>query len=186
MIRVYAATSMHTRRAPLASAAAVALWFLLSGPATSHAQDAMSGTWRYAGSEAERAQREEAVRAATEPMSFLIRGTARDRLMEATAPRPRIHVAVAGDRVELRADGSPRVVLTVGGPEVTVEGERGRGRMRATRRSGLLTVTAQGERGTRTATYQISEDGGWLYVDVHLRGDRLPEPLVYRLTYRRE
>lgn len=75
--------------------------------------------------------------------------------------------------------------LTVGGPAIQMEGERGTARVRATRRNGHLVVTARGESGSMTTSYRLSEDGLRLVLSVQLSAERLSTPLRYRVTYRR-
>jgi hypothetical protein len=156
---------------------------LVGAPVTS-AQDSLSGTWRLATSEAETAERRASIEAATDELSFFIRSRARSRINERTAPPASLSIRVTGDRVELTGNGRT-IVVTVGGPAVAVEGEDGRGEVRASRHRGHLRISMAGEGGSQTRTYLLSDDGQRLVVHVRMTPERLSTPIVFRATYRR-
>ncbi|MEM9074812.1 MAG: hypothetical protein AAGE52_40320 [Myxococcota bacterium] len=147
------------------------------------AQDPVNGTWELASPSAESTARETAIEGATEEMSRFMRGRARSHLRQRTEPAPRLRVRRDGDQLELR--GRRSLTLRIGGPAVEVEGEGGQGEVQATRRNGDLVVTLRGGNGVWVTTYRPSEDGRFLHLDVVITGERLAEPIRYRVTYRR-
>ncbi len=168
----------------LVSALLLAIAAATFASAQAQAQDGLSGTWRHAGSGSEAAQREAAIEASTEDLNFMIRSRARGALAERTTPAHEFRIAVVGDLVQLTRD-SRTLSVTVGGPAQSVSGDQGEGRIRATRREGDLVLTMQGESGTLTTVYRLSEDGQRLTLSVQMSGERLSTPIRYRVTYRR-
>jgi hypothetical protein len=148
------------------------------------AQDGLSGSWKLASSDAEASQRRAAIETATQDLPSFMRSRGRERLDERTTPPPQVRISVAADRVELTGAG-PTLSLTVGGPAVPVESEGRRGRAQATRRNGNLVITMEGDNGSRTTLYQLSEDGQRLVLDVDFTAKALSTPVRYRVTYKR-
>jgi hypothetical protein len=167
--------------------AVVLLALALLATSTAHAQTTrtLTGSWRYASSAAEVAQRQRAIEESTEAVPSFMRSRARERLAERTRPPSLLRLAVERDRIELSASGRT-LSLMVGGPAVAVAGDGGRGQAQASRGPrGELVIAMWGEGGRRTTTYWLSEDGQELVLDVHIAPERLPSPIRYRLTYRR-
>lgn len=164
---------------------ALATALLAFVPHGAAAQDAtLSGTWRHRGGEAERERRHRAIDGATENMGLIMRGTARDRLRSATAPRPELTIQDQGNRVTITTGGRT-TALPTDGSVTRPSGDSQGATIRAQRRDGRLVVTAQRDGGTRTTRYHLSEDGQQLTLFVRVVNERLSAPLRFRLTYRR-
>jgi hypothetical protein len=154
-------------------------------PRQSAAQEpTISGTWRHLDVRAEQESRYQSIDRATESIGGLMRGGARSRLRDATAPEAEITIQDEGERVAL-ATGGRRVVVSTDGSSTRVSGESGGGTMRATRRDGHLMVTVCSDDATRTTVYRLSPDGARLTLEVSLTSGRLSEPVRYRVTYTR-
>ena len=154
------------------------------GASVARAAEGLAGSWKLASSNAEASQRRAAIETSTQDLPSFMQSRARERLDERTTPAKDVRIVVAGDQVELTGRGQT-LFLNVGGPAVPVESEGRRGNARATRRSGNLVITMEGDNGVRTTTYRLSEDGQRLVLDVHFTAQRLATPVRYRATYKR-
>lgn len=167
----------------------VALAFILIGSMPSPhgvaAQEPMlSGTWRHLDLSAEQESRYSAIDRATESIGAFMRGGARSRLRDATAPDAQLTIEDEGERVTL-VTGDRRVVAATDGSSIPVSGESGRGTLQVTRTEGRLVVTLRTDDATRTTVYRLSPDGTRLTLEVSLTSGRLSEPVRYRVTYAR-
>ena len=148
------------------------------------AQEGLAGTWKLAVSSAETSQRRAAVETATQELPSFMQARGREKLEERTTPPPQIRIAITGDRVELTQSGRT-LSVTVGGAAVPIEFEGRRGSAQASRRDGHLVITMQGDKGIRTTTYLLSEDGQRMVLDVQFAPKALSTPVRYRVTYKR-
>jgi hypothetical protein len=144
------------------------------------ASSPLNGRWRAAETEAEKAQRLQAIDRATERMGPLLRGKARGRLAERTSPRPSLTIEIEGSKLAI-ASGDRRLELELGGPPLEVAESEGRAQVSAKMEGDQLVVETRGDNGGRTTTYRA--DGGRLSMEVTMTGDRLAGPVVYATTY---
>ncbi|MEM6959379.1 MAG: hypothetical protein AAF411_29655 [Myxococcota bacterium] len=160
---------------------------LSAGPAFSgsaQAQAHLSGTWQYQATQEEIAGRAASIRAATEALPAFARDHARARLNARTAPAPQLSISIVGSQLTL-VRPERHVSLSIGGDAVEVEGDHGRGEVRADRQVGDLRVVMRGERGSLTAVYRLSDDGRRLVVSVRISAGPLASPVVFQATYHR-
>lgn len=143
-----------------------------------------NGVWVHAGDSKEEKERREAIEATTTGMSLFVRGTARKRLTERTTPAPELELRVAGDLLQL-SRGDHKVSLRLDAKPVTIERDGRRGKMSARFDGERIIVVSEGENGMRATTYTLSPDRQRLTLSVRMSGERLPEPLSFQATYRR-
>lgn len=172
MSKTHLATSVFT----------IAAAFILA-PTSAFAQtSALNGTWQAKETAKQKSARLQAVQTATAKLSFFIRGRARSKLTKATAPTPRVVIAIAGGKVTLGANAH-RMTLQLGAAPVEVKGERGKAKLSAKLSGSKLVVVARTSKATRTTTYSIK--GSQLLVDVEMKSAKLGAPLRYRTSYTR-
>lgn len=148
------------------------------------AQDAaLTGVWTYSRDAEEQAKRYDAIDRATGDMNRLVRGRVRQMLQDKTAPLSEIRLTDGGDRVTMSGKNR-RVTFTTDGSPNRVQTEGGAATIRAERKDGHLVVTSEAPNGVQTTVYRVSEDGTQLILTVSISGDKLPEPIRYRATYR--
>jgi hypothetical protein len=180
----------HSPHLRLISGASVALLLLaaaLPGAAQEDtaAEPAFEGTFRLAMSQQAATQRIHAqIEEAVEQVNFIIRGLARSRLQSTNVPYRTIRRSRAGDRVTVRYDDitytttlDQRETVTRGSEQLPLL-QQLRGRH--------LYQTFTGDDGNKRMVHTLSEDGSSLWLDVTVTSSRLPEPLRYRLRYRRQ
>ncbi len=182
------------RRAPRAAqlGVAVAALALMSSPIGEAFGEAFgepgeqgfTGTWAYAGDDAEATRRKKAIEAATEGMAPFMRGKARERLGVSTSPPKILKIRVEGENLELARDGK-LVSLRLGGPATTVERAK-KAEMSARRDGERLIVESKGENGEQVTTYTLSPDAKHLTASVRMRSEKLEKPLVYTSTFARK
>ncbi|MEM6533692.1 MAG: hypothetical protein AAF654_13795 [Myxococcota bacterium] len=138
------------------------------------------GSWRYSGGAQEDSARAKTIETATEDLSFLYRGKARDRLTERLTPAPRMSLTQTGDEVTLQRSGTS-IALKLGGPPIRKSGENGGGSLSARLSGDALVLLAKGEKGRRTTTFKRKGDS--LIVTVSLDVDIFDKPLTVQSTY---
>lgn len=129
-----------------------------------------------------------AVARAAEAMPFFARGIARGRLREGTPLIRRIDLRFdgSGENLTVAFDGR-RYVTPIGRTAVRTRPSDGE-RLRVTQRlrpSGQLEQVFEADGGTRWYVYTSTGDGT-LRMDSTTDSDRMPQPMVFSLDYRRE
>ncbi|MBX6363310.1 MAG: hypothetical protein IRZ00_05530 [Gemmatimonadetes bacterium] len=128
-----------------------------------------------------------AIERATSHMSFLMRPIARGRLKKTNAPYRRLVFAPSPTQYELRVDHRAPIVTPADGSPATWTREDGEVLGVSTRpRAGGLEQTFVARDGQRVNEYRLSPDGQSLTMDVTVTSPRLPQPVTYRLVYRRQ
>ena len=185
---------MKTPKLPVNSsllvvAAAAAAIMVPAGPAEAESSVPRAadfgGTWRHVGDAREAEQRKQAIERATEDLSIFVRGMARDRIAERTAPSSELMIEVVGGRLKLSGKGGKSLSVELGGKPTILSKDGKKGTVSARMDDGRLVVVTKGEGSQRTATYALSSDRGRLSVTIRMKGGKLPGVLEYRSTYRR-
>ncbi len=143
-----------------------------------------TGKFAYVGGRSQLGAIERAIEAATSKMGPLARRVARLRLGEETRPDARLRIEVDERTVGVVAqglwrspvDGSVQVVRDEDGDRYRVS-QRIEGRK-------LFQIIRDDSLVIRNV-FALSEDGRSLDIRVSVQHERIPEPLAYRLTYRR-
>lgn len=146
------------------------------------------GRWRLTQSQ-DQAQRvvDRAVDRAVAPMSFFIRGIARDRLREGTPIHREITIELRdADRISVRFDDDESYTTRAGRTEIRTspEGQRLRVRQRF-RPSGQLEQVFETDEGARVYVYTPTGHGR-LHLETTTESPRMPEPMYFELDYARQ
>ena len=147
-----------------------------------------TGTYVYAGGDEERAAVARAVDRTVEDMSFLTRGFARSALMERSAIREsytvffdeagRVAVLSPGELPEVSpADGTPVQVVNRLGDESELTQQF---------IDGVLVQRGRTADGGGSTAFELQPDGATLLVHRTMESSKLPQPVKYTLTYRRQ
>jgi hypothetical protein len=145
--------------------------------------DAFNGKWIYAsGAKA----RDAAVEELVAEVNGLLRNKVRSELKEGTEIPDWVdmHLQVDSCQLTVEADMNPEVSSELGGDPVHFVDAHGR-TTKVQRVPKSDAIRERGERGLgkREATYRVQNDA--LVIDVKLTHPAMPEPLLYRLTYKR-
>jgi hypothetical protein len=166
----------------LAGALAAAI---LAAPGSGQAPtaDAFVGSWTYADQPSDVIER--AIERGIDDMNFITKPIARRRLRATNNPYSTVEIRHAEGRITTVLEGR-----AISSPEdgSTIDWRREDGemlRVATSIRNGTLVQSFTAEDGSREAVYSVSPDGRRLTMQVTIRSDRLPAPIVYRLLYDR-
>jgi hypothetical protein len=142
---------------------------------------------RYAGGEQGRTAVEKAIDDATEDMSSLVRGVARRRLREANPIIEELGFSLSGDPLRASWVGG-RIIETPASGEAVDWTDQFGDDVKVSQRwsDGELVQRMFDDNGSRTNVYRFSEDGQRMTMSVTIEASRLPEPIRYRLEYRKQ
>ena len=128
-----------------------------------------------------------AVEAVVRRMNFIARPIARARLRGADPLYERVTIAIVPAGVSTRFDAHAAIVSPLDGVPVRWTRENGDVFLVSTRlQADRLIQTFTGREGERENIFTLGPDLRTLTVNVTVSNPRLPQPLVYRLVYRRE
>lgn len=148
----------------------------------------LAGGYVFAGGDRERGAVNDAIDSVVDRLNLFIREIARGRIREAIQPEPRVEVDVVGaELVRLRLGDWQSPVAHVDGTPLDVRGPDGSDTRFSVRyRNGRLATRATTSRGTREIWLSLSDDdAGWLFSQVRVSSNQLPESIRYTLSYRR-
>jgi len=150
-------------------------------------RSALSGTWVYAGGEAERAQVDEAVEHATADMGFLAGGIAAEALRARARPRDQYTLAIDGSAVSISSPDFPTEQGEVGGAPVSVTDRFGDTNQTTFElRDGALVEAGKSADGSGETVFTPDPDGKTLRVRRLMQSDRISAPVDVALSYRRQ
>lgn len=181
----------------VAVALCVALWCGVGGqvlaqepPAAEEAApslDRFAGEYGYVGGQGQIDKMQAVVEAVVEEANFVVRGFARDKLLELCAPYKGLSVTVQGEQITMKterygpwttkADGQGLKAKNSQGEDVTVT--------RKWQKEKLVEVV-RGEGGSFTRVFQLSPDGKRLTMSVTVTSTKLDKPVKYAMTYGRK
>lgn len=149
--------------------------------------DRFAGTYRFDGGDRERRALDGAIRRVTDQMNVFIRDIAFGQAREALRPERRVALSPAGgDRVRIRLDDWTSPPMQASGQTRRVRGPDGDDtRLGVRYAGGRLEVRATTSRGTTERWLSLDESGRYLFVQVRVSSERLPDSVRYTLTYRR-
>lgn len=156
-----------------------------SAQVTGHRPADFTGVWQHAKRADEEQQRQSAIKKATEDMSIFIRGTARDRLREKTAPPSELTLKVTGEDFTI-VNQDRTVSLRLNGKPVTREKDGKRVTLSARSVRNQIVLVSKGEKAERTNTYTLSKDKMQLTMSVKMTGERLSAPVAYKASFKRK
>lgn len=170
-----------------APALALGLTFGTATPPAAAAPEApgLSGTWVHRKDPEEAKARKAAIESVVSDLSSFIRGRARDKLEERTAPAPAFNLKLTEDHVSItRGDETLRLELDAapvtkkrGGQTAKVSAQR--------QADGGVTIVSAGEKGRIVRTYVRGAQADRLRVETRMTGERLGKPLAFTTSYRR-
>ena len=144
---------------------------------------AFVGSWRYATQSADVIER--AIERGIDDMNFVTKPIARRRLRATNDRYSTVVVRNVGGEITTVLEGRP---ITSPADGRTIQWRREDGEVLAVStaiRNGTLVQTFVAEDGSRENVYSVSGDGRILTLQVTIRSDRLPAPIVYQLVYDR-
>ncbi len=163
--------------------------FLLA-PAYAHAEgpfDAWLGSYDNTRSLAEtRRVIDQAIERVTGDMKGLRRRIARSRLERVSLPSAQLHIRVEDDQLVTDFDGRRYRAPINGNPERGVDPRGKRVTVSYHVVGNVLQARYVGDDGEKRVDFETAEDGHGLTMHVTLLGEELPEPVRYRVQYRRE
>ena len=119
-------------------------------------------------------------------MGFLIAPIAHDRLMDANQPAQQIVISMAGNAVTVQFDQDQPITGPADGS--TIDWTRDDGekvRVTTVWQGTTLQRAVAGKQATRTVRFTLDGSGQILTVQIQIVSSRLPLPVAYPLTYRR-
>jgi hypothetical protein len=182
---------MMYRRLPWMVMACVLVAGLWPAGKTTAADDArlltnLKGRWVFAGDEAERQERRDAIEATVSQMAWIARGMARKRITASTPIHDHYLFTVDTGTITIGEDAFKGFATPWDGTPVEISKQMG-GPATLTRSftdEGLRSHWQQ-KRGAGTEIYRVAPDGATLTVTVVISSPRLPSDVRYELTYRR-
>jgi len=127
-----------------------------------------------------------AVDKVADQMSFLTRSIARSRLMATNPPVSRIAISFSGKNVTIQAADSAAITTRTDGTPIDWVGEDGENVKVSTVWAGAtLKRSLVNPNGMRVNTYAVDPTGNTLTLDVLITASQLPQPLAYKLVFRR-
>lgn len=175
---------------PLYAAALLAMSVVNPLPAaaadSAPSQDRFAGTYTFAGGESQRAGVETAIDKAIDGMFFLAKPIARGKLHDKTEIKTSIGFAFAGGKITSTASGvSPATSPDDGSFASYAANSESLRVSQKVNAAGHLIQTFAAPEGTRTNDYDLADGGKLLRVSVSITSGKLPRPVRYVLTYRR-
>jgi hypothetical protein len=147
-----------------------------------------SGTYLYAGGDAERRAVALAVEKAVATMGFLVKSLARDSLSQRAEVRASYAFAFDGfGNLEVKSPGFPAELGPLDGTPFALETRDG-DRVQLSQRfvEDFLVLEATAEEGRGRTEFRLSKDGATLHVHRVLAGPLLSAPVDFILTYQRQ
>jgi hypothetical protein len=126
------------------------------------------------------------IEALVEPMNFIKKPLARKRLRETNVPPQRIEIVATAVDVSVKTDDGETVRTPADGRPVEWKRKDGETFTVSTTWNGrVITRNFRADDGERANSYAFSPDGGTLTMTVVVTSPQLPDPLTYKLVYRR-
>ena len=159
-----------------------------SGPALGSGEAAprgrFAGTYIFAGGAPEQAARDAAISKAVESLFFLIRPLARSRLDVGKPVPPLLSFAFSDGKITVIQSGRPPATSPEDGTPTALKAH-----LTVTQRfdpEGHLVQSFVTPEGARTNVYVLAPDGRTVQQNVEVISGRLPKPLRFSLTYRKQ
>lgn len=130
---------------------------------------------------------DKAIERSVEKMNFIKRPIARGRLKKTNPAYNTLSIAHNASEVRITTNAGAPIVTPADGTQVQWKREDGEVFGVSTGwQNGKLEQTFRAGDGRRVNLYSLSADGDTLTLDVTVSSPQLPQPVVYRLVYRRQ
>jgi hypothetical protein len=143
------------------------------------------GTYRYAGGAEEEGARMKAIDHAVEGLSFVIRSTARSRILATTQILGTYSISFEPREIIVRPQSRPEMISGDNGEPADYVYNGKRSRLTQVLEGDRISQVFVSDDGRRENEFTVSQDGQVLRVKVTLASARLSNPVVYLLTYKR-
>ena len=129
---------------------------------------------------------DQAIRQATARLNFLLRPIARSRLRQTNARYQYIELLERADTIAISYEGRPPIRAPADGSKVDWQREDGEHfQVWMKREHDVLYHHFKADDGERLNEFRWSANGDTLWLAVTLNSPRLPQPVRYRLVYKR-
>lgn len=147
-----------------------------------------NGKYRYVGGDGQRKALEQAIEAAAEQLSLVIRKIGRNRLTDTNPIDPSIEIIVTGDKVKtIFSKSGFDAECQIDGPTISYTSKKGKKLKVRVRKSGNKLVQSIADSdGTKTTVFVLSKDRKRLTVHHKVTSDRLDTPMTYKLSFARQ
>lgn len=173
---------MRVAKSPLFLGVALLIGFAAQAPAQSAP---IQGTFSYSAQES--GDIDQAIREATGRMNFALRAIARPRLKKTNEAYRKVTIAPSGSSVTITTDSRAPITTPASGTPIRWKREDGETLDVSTVwQDGRLKQSFVAEDGRRDNVYTLSPDGRTLTMDVTVTSGRLPQPVTYKLVYKRD
>jgi hypothetical protein len=163
----------------------LALAMVVSATANTQAQaNSFQGTFTYVAAESDNV--DQAINQAASKMNFALRQIARPRLRKTNQPYQRVAINTTGSQVSIVTDNRAPITTATNGTPIKWTREDGEVfDVSTTLQGNRLRQVFAAEDGRRENVFTLSPDGNTLTMNVTVSSGRLPEPLTYKLVFRR-
>lgn len=150
-------------------------------------RDRFAGSFVYVGGEREIAAKDAAIEKATDSMFFATRGIARGKLRDRTEVRKTIGFSFSNGNIVATAAGTAPAISPETGASANYKTNDGSIATLSQRITpdGRITQSFSADGGTRTAVFTLSADGTTISAAYTIQSSKIPQPVHYTLTYRR-
>ncbi len=156
------------------------------GPSPYDGVERFDGLYVWVGGDAEQQSRLDAIETVVAEMSRVIRGTARRRLRAATHISEIFDIAVQGDEITISIDDGRSWTTPLDGTPILFEHQGEPMTMARRWLNGTIYAVGRQKVGAGTYVFRLSEDGEVLHVAFSMDSDRMPMPVRFDTTYRRQ
>ncbi len=148
---------------------------------------AFAGTYHYSGGVGEVDALSAAIETVVQKMNFLFRGIARSRLKKGNQPSAELTLVIGADTITVVRPGQPTVSAPSNATPVTWTSPDGDDfQVTHGLEADRLFQTFQGPKSFSRNDFALSADGLTLTIYTHIVAKRLPMPLDFHTTYRRD
>jgi len=146
-----------------------------------------NGTWQLQDANDKQAKLDEAVESVAKEMNFFIRALARPALKKQTQICTQWRLQTVDNQFQWQCDGDDALVIPISAQNEFLRKDEEGVEISGTfqRSDDAITTILQSERGIRTNTWKMVGDNELSY-RVKLESEKLPKPMTWMLSYKRE
>jgi hypothetical protein len=156
------------------------------GDAAAAAEVTLTGSYKYVGGEPEVVALSASVDRVVKSMSLFVRSTARKRLRKPNLPSAELALTIDPTTITVARSGQRTIVSPRDGESVRWRGPEGVFLVTNVLKDGALLQTVDSKGSHSTNRFTLAEDGVTLKVTTKINSKRLPSPLAFVMTYRKQ